>query len=239
MCGRFTYRYTWRQIHEHLAGFTAALSAEALRRADPSPRYNVPPRAIVPVLRAGPDGLDTAEMQWWLIPGWSKSSEAKYATFNARSEDAASKPAFRGPYRHRRCIVPASGFYEWATRADGSKQPQYITRADGAVLYFGGLWDRWADPGTGVELESCTILTAGANAEMSRVHDRMPCIIEPEDVAAWVDPELTARERVAAFLHPAADGLLTMHAVDSRVGNVRNEGEGLTTPVQGAMNSGS
>lgn len=168
-------------------------------------------------------------MQWWLIPHWSKTPEAKYATFNARSEEAAKKPACRDAFTKRRCVIPASGFYEWQKHEDGSKTPHYITRVDDDPLYFAGLWEHWTD-GDAV-LESCTILTTAANEQMKAVHHRMPCILEPEQCPAWMDPEQRDRDAALSFLMPAADGLLTMHAVDPRVGNVRNNDGSLIDPV--------
>ncbi len=226
MCGRYTYKFTWRQIHEHLAAFNIALAEAALEMADPPARYNVAPTTDVPVLRAlkGADHtLDTAAMRWWLVPHWSKEPSTKYPMFNARSEDAASKPSFRGPFKYRRCVIPASGFYEWKKLDDKNKQPYYITRADQHVLYFAGLWDCWRD-----ELESCSILTTTPNAEMAELHNRMPCILEPENVWAWLDPGVQEPEAVQGLLGPAADGVLETRPVSKRVGNTRNDDETLT-----------
>jgi putative SOS response-associated peptidase YedK len=126
-------------------------------------------------------------------------------------------------------VLPVSGFYEWKKDAAGGKQPYYITRADGQPVYFAGLWDCWRD-----ELESCTILTCRPNAEMAKVHSRMPCILEPERIAGWLSPEMEDPEQVAGFLAPAADGVLQMHPVSRRVNNARNQlGEELTAPEPG------
>lgn len=235
MCGRYTYRFTWRQIHEHLSGFGLALEAACVAMAGPAARYNVAPTTDVPVLVArdgeeagkGIGPLSCAMMRWWLVPHWSQEPSTKYPMFNARSETAASKPAFRGPMKYRRCVLPASGFYEWKKIDSKTKQPHYITRADGEVLYFAGLWDCWRD-----ELESCTILTTPANAEMSTVHDRMPCILEPSDVGAWVDPAQRDSAAVQGLLKPAGDGLLELRRVSKRVGNARVDGPELIEPAQ-------
>jgi len=231
MCGRFTYKFTWKQIHEQLEMFGAALSRASRDMRGPKPSYNAAPKSQVPVLRRGDDGLDALEMRWWLLPHWSKTPDIKYATFNARSEDAASKSTFRTPFRKRRCVIPASGFYEWKKLDDETKQPYYITRADGQPIYFAGLWDRWGDPEIGPPIESCAILTTAPNAEMSGVHNRMPCILEPESVAGWLDPAKSTPEELGGYLATAADGLLAMHTVDRRVGNVRNNDAGLIEPV--------
>ena len=229
MCGRFTTKFSWRQIHEQLAAFDIALAEAALEMDDPPVRYNVAPTSDIPVLRAMPGSartLETAAMRWWLVPSWSQEPTSKYATFNARAEDAATKPAFRGPFRRRRCLIPVSGFYEWRKIDDKTKQPYYITRADGELLYFAGLWDCWHD-----ELESCTILTSTPNAEMAQLHNRMPCILEPEQVWAWVDPSQEDTAAVKAMLRPAPDGVLSTWPVSNRVGNTKNDDHDLIVAV--------
>jgi putative SOS response-associated peptidase YedK len=124
-------------------------------------RFNVAPQQgnpqnYVPVLRADADGaLELIDMQWWLLPFWSKEARIKYATFNARVESVASSASFREPFRRRRCLIPARGWYEWQDTA-GGKQPWYFQAADGALLAFAGLWDRWQ--GDGQVIESCTII---------------------------------------------------------------------------------
>lgn len=221
MCGRFTRKYTWREVWEFHEGRSYRGPEE-----DPTPNYNVPPTASVPVIRFDEDGPIACYMQWWLIPSWSKTPEVKYNTFNAKSEEAATKASFCTPFRRRRCVIPASGFYEWQKKgAGGRKRPHYITRADEKPLYFAGLWDRWVDQANDLTIVSCTVLTTKPNAEMQSIHDRMPCILEPEQIAAWCDPKLTDVERIQAFLRPAADGLLVMHEVSPRVGDAKKHND--------------
>ena len=126
-------------------------------------------------------------MRWGLIPGWwKKTAREMPATFNARAESVADKPMFRDAFRNRRCIIPASGFYEW-TGAKGAKQPHLFTAADGSpVLGFAGVWDHCRDPASGDEILSCTIIVCGASAWMQRFHDRMPVILEPKDFDGWL-----------------------------------------------------
>lgn len=236
MCGRLSCQLTWRQIHDQLSAWCVGLTAETLARPDPPTSYNVAPTQAVAVLRAAQtderkDALDGAMLRWWLLPFWSKASTITYPTFNARSEDVAGKPAFREPFRERRCVVPVNGFYEWCKRDDGTKQPYYVTRADGQPTFFAGLWDRWVSPGGEGTIESCTVLTTSPNAEMASIHHRMPCVLEPEAVAGWVDPTTRDPERVGAFLRPAADGVLQKRAVSTRVNNARNDGPDLLGPA--------
>lgn len=223
MCGRFVHEFTWKQLHDYLAVLGVQLSSDFTEHAGPKPSYNVAPSSTVPVIRAEGDALTPAMMKWWLIPSWSKTDQPKYATFNARSEDAATKPVFRSSFRRRRCVLPVSGFYEWQKQAE-TKQPHYIRRADGHPVMFAGLWDRWGDPEIGPQIESCTILTTTPNAKMKALHHRMPCILEPEQLAAWCDSSSTDPISVQRFLEPAADGILDMHPVSTRVNSTRHQG---------------
>jgi putative SOS response-associated peptidase YedK len=230
MCGRYTHLYTWRQIHDQLEGFLTSLRSALAEAEGPELKYNVAPRSEVPVVAVREGTLTPAMMRWWLVPHWSRTPDSKYATFNARSEDAHTKPAFRSAFRKGRCIVPASGFYEWRKNADDTKTPMYITRADGQPLLFAGLTDAWGDASIGPQLETCTVLTTTPNAEMARVHNRMPCVLEPEQVEAWVDADRSVDD-ARSLLRPAADGLLVMHEVGRDVGRVTNQGAHLIEPV--------
>lgn len=230
MCGRYTHLYTWRQIHDLLEAFLASLDSALADAPGPTPSYNVPPKAAVPVVKHNHGALVPAAMQWWLVPHWVKTPDARYATFNARSEDAHTKLSFRDAFRRGRCLIPVSGFYEWRKNADGSKTPMYITRADSQPLLFAGLSDQWGDPSVGPPLESCTVLTTTPNAEMRSVHNRMPCILEPEHAELWINPERSVDD-TRTMLVPAPDGLLTMHEVNNAVGRVTSQGPALIEPV--------
>lgn len=223
--------FTWRGVHDLLAEHGLVLPQELLDAGEPPARYNIAPTSTVPVLVAherSPGVLGVRPMRWWLTPHWARDARPSYAMFNARAETAASKPAFRGPMKGRRCVVPASAFYEWQAFAGGGKRPHAIARADGAPLLLAGVWDRWHD-----ELESCAILTTSANAQMAPIHDRMPCILEPHEVAAWLDPGQDDAARAQALLHPAGDGVLAIHRVSARVGNARVDDPSLLEPVAG------
>jgi len=226
MCGRYTHLFTWRQLYEHLSAVIRTLDAARFTTSGPPKHYNVAPTLDIPALRTEDDGIVPVFLRWWLTPHWSKAPSTKYAMFNARSEDAASKPAFRAPFRKRRCVVPASGFFEWKKLGDKDKQPWYITRADGDPIYFAALWDRWEDPtGEQAPVESCAILTTGPNAEMRELHHRMPCVLEPEDIEAWCDPAMTDPDKAADLLRPAPDGTLEAIAVSTRVNNARKNND--------------
>lgn len=164
---------------------------------------------------------------WGLVPSWSKDRSIGPRLINARSETAAEKPAFRSAFARRRCVVPVSGFYEWQKREEGPKQPYYIYRADGEPLLFAGLWERWGKDDE--ILDTFTILTTEPNEMMSAVHDRMPCVLEREEVELWCGEY--GNDSTRNLLRSAADGVLTMHPVSTRVNNARkNNDAGLVVP---------
>ena len=204
MCGRFTQSYTWAELH-------AVLSPVGLPK-NLRPRYNIAPMTEVDAVIDRGQGREVVAMRWGLVPvWWKKALKDVPSTFNARAETVASKPMFRDAFRRRRCIVPASGFFEW-TDAEGGRQPHYFSAADGEILAFAGLWDRWTDPATGDESLSCTVIVSGANAWMTPYHDRMPVLLGEADVAAWL-----AGEAGPEVLRPAAEASLREWPVSKRV----------------------
>ena len=168
-------------------------------------------------------------MRWGLIPSWwKKTAKEVPSTFNARAETVAQKPMFRSAFKRTRCIVPASGYYEWRA-AEGGKQPYFISAADGAVLSIAGVWDQWKDPKTGELVSSATLIVTGANDFRRRIHDRMPVLLGQHDLDAW----LTGKAGVE-LLRPAPNDLLRMWPVSKRV-NVSSRGDddpGLIEPVE-------
>ena len=133
------------------------------------------------------------------------------ATFNARAESVASKPMFRDAFKCHRCIIPASGYYEWIAKPDG-KQPYFISAADGGVLSFAGLWDRWKSPATGEPLASCTIIVTDANVVTQTIHDRMPVLLNKVDFEPWLSGAAGTE-----LLRPAAEDRVRMWPVSRRV----------------------
>lgn len=210
MCGRFTQAYTWSEVHAFLNVFGTARNLQ--------PRYNIAPTTTVDVVIDRGQGHEIVPMRWGLVPGWwKKTLKDLPATFNARAESVAEKPMFRDAFRRRRCIIPASGFYEWTTEADG-KQPHYFTAADGTILAFAGLWAEWHDPASGEVLLSCTIIVTGASGWMKRFHDRMPMLLEAGDFDAWLRGEAGPE-----VLKPAEWALLQEWPVSRRVNRPGND----------------
>jgi putative SOS response-associated peptidase YedK len=219
MCGRYN-------LHSLMEDVAAQFAAEALTAFEP--RYNLAPTAPVPVVVMTPAGRVITLHRWGLVPSWSRDPAQGARLANARGETVADKPSFRAPFRRGRCIIPADAFYEWQARAGAAKQPYCFLTADGALLGFAGLRDRWEGP-DGV-LDTCTIITTSANALMAPIHDRMPVILARADHAAWLDPA-TPPALLKALLRPCPEGLLRCYPVGRKVGDARNEGPELMAPA--------
>jgi putative SOS response-associated peptidase YedK len=184
---------------------------------DFEPSYNVSPTQRAVIVRGAGGGREAMLASWGLRPAWMRSRKPP---INARAETIATSPMFREALRSRRCVVPVSGFYEWQNvEGAKAKQPWYIHRADREPLLFAGLFEN------GPQGDTFTIITTDANATVRPVHDRMPVVLEPESVAAWLDgPD-------RGLLRPAADGVLSSHKVGAGVGSPRNNDAGLIAPI--------
>jgi putative SOS response-associated peptidase YedK len=212
MCGRFTLATPNQTIAEAFE----LESAPVLK-----PRYNIAPTQPVAAVRTGPSGRELVMLHWGLIPSWAKDVEIGARMINARAETVAEKPAFRRPFRSRRCLILADGFYEW--RRDGErKQPYFITMKDRRPFAFAGLWDRWAAAG-GDRVESCTIITTTPNGVLAPIHDRMPAILPPVAQATWLDATVEESERLQSLLQPFDAAEITAYPVSPRVNNPRND----------------
>ncbi|HXC52899.1 MAG TPA: SOS response-associated peptidase [Candidatus Limnocylindrales bacterium] len=190
-----------------------------------APRYNIAPMQDVVVVRNDGGRRTLAVVRWGLIPMWAKDPAIASKMINARAETAASKPSFRDAMQRRRCIVPASGFYEWK-KEGGRRQPWYFRSRDPRKsLAIAAIWERWRDPDhpeAGI-VETCCLLTTGANQLCAPVHDRMPLILDADGAARWLDPELTDSAALTDLLVPAPDDTLRSHPVSTAVNAVRND----------------
>ncbi len=194
------------------------------------PRFNVAPTQPVPIVRKDDDGQrHFVLVRWGLVPSWAREVGAK-PLINARGETVAEKPSFRNSFRRRRCLVPADAFYEWQARKDGPKQPYLIRRPDRAPFAFAGVWEHWQTP-EGSELESCAIVTTGANATLKPIHHRMPVILDEADWETWLDTSETRTKEAAALMQPAPDDLLETVPVSTRVNSVANDDADLQVQV--------
>jgi len=202
---------------------------------DWTPRYNVAPTQPVPVIRQNPKQpvRELSLMRWGLIPHWAKDPSIANGTINAKSETAASKPAFRDPLKFRRCLIPADGFYEWK-RTGASKQPFCFEVNDGELFAFAGLWDGWKDS-SGQWVKTCSILTTTPNAVTSAVHDRMPVILERDSYDLWLDPAMQNVAAISELLKPYDAGLMRCYPVSTRINRVVNDDEECSRPVEPAQ----
>ena len=183
-------------------------------------RFNIAPTQEAPVVRAANDGgaREVAMLRWGLVPFWAKDLKVGTNMINARSDGVATKPAFREALKQRRCVVPATGFFEWQGEP-GRKQPFAITLPGQKLLAFAGLWERWRPQG-GEPVETFTIITTDANEQVARIHDRMPVILPLEAVDTW----LTAPADQAVKLLKPWEGATELRAVGKYVSSVKNEG---------------
>jgi putative SOS response-associated peptidase YedK len=181
--------------------------------------------------------------RWGLIPSWAKDPSIGARLVNARAETLAEKPAFRGAYAKRRCLVPADGYYEWYQPTDGVvgrsgkplKQPFFIHRTDGHPLAMAGLYEWWKDPDIDPDDPAawrltCTVITTAATDAIGRIHDRMPMVIEARDWASWLDPEANGDPQ--RLLTPAGETGLDAYPVSTAVNNVRNNGPALIEAIE-------
>ncbi|TVR83715.1 MAG: SOS response-associated peptidase [Rhodospirillales bacterium] len=219
MCGRYDLYETPRDV---AAWFRAADSVP-----DFPPRYNIAPSQDAPVLRLDPDGdRELAMLRWGLVPFWAEDVKIGYRTINARAETVHRKPAFRSAFRRRRCLVPATGYYEWQTTHAG-KQPWRFVSAEGPLFAFAGLWERWEK--TDEAVESFTIIVTDANDRARPIHDRMPVILEPADHDIWLGSDDV--DTLRSLLRPLPADRMTCYPVSTRVGDPRNDDAGLIEPV--------
>jgi putative SOS response-associated peptidase YedK len=206
MCGRFVIELTPELVRK-VFGVTGDFP-------DWPARYNIAPTQLIPVVRDAPDGSRRlALLRWGLVPSWSK--EFNEGLINARCETVNEKPSFRQAFRQRRCIIPASGFYEWQ-KVDKGKVPHYIRMADGSPMPFAGIWESWRSP-EGQALESCAILTTAANAAVAPIHDRMPVILHPDEFGRWLDREVHEAEQLAGLFAPYPADRLEAYRVSTLV----------------------
>jgi putative SOS response-associated peptidase YedK len=190
--------------------------------------WNVAPTQMMPITRLHDEKIEQITARWGLIPHWAKDEKIGFKCINARAETVATSPSFRGAYKFgRRCLVPASGFFEWEARPDG-KQPFYFTSPEGSLLACAGLWDKWKKP-DGTEVLSYTIITTAPNDFVARFHDRMPVVLDERDYGRWLDGSEDPKELLKACHNEA----LYNYPVSRKVNSVRNNDAALVAPLEG------
>jgi putative SOS response-associated peptidase YedK len=215
MCNRFAFVYSEQEVLELRDTFGLVDLDKALL----IPRYNIPPTTQIAIVRqddGGKRSLSTA--RWSLIPSWQKADAKLPFLTNARSEKAAEKPSFRTAFKKRRCIIPASGFFEWKTV--GKDKFPYYTRLKHGLMPFAGLWETWNSPEGPVD--SAAILTTSSNLLVGALHDRMPCILEPGHFSHWLDPKEQNPEDIMPMLQPFPDKQMKMWPVSQKVNSVKS-----------------
>lgn len=217
MCGR----YTLSRTEEILQRFQIEPNGVQLE-----PRYNIAPDAIMPVVVRG-ERNRIEMMKWGLVPSWSK--DGKSLAINARIETLLSKPSFRRPIRQHRCLIPATGFYEWK-KETSEKTPYHIRRKDGGLFAFAGIYDRWKNPQDG-ETASYAILTTAPNPLMAAVHNRMPVILDREQELPWLSAAPEETETLLASLAPLSENQIELYPVSRRVNWAGNDGPELIRPA--------
>ena len=188
------------------------------------PRFNIAPTQAVAIVRQNPFAgeRELTFAHWGLIPGWAKDTSWAARLINARSETAAEKPSFRSAFKRRRCLIPATCFYEWK-REKGGRQPYRFGMVDGSYVAMAGLWEHWQGP-DGHEIESCTILTTEANEFMGSFHHRMPVILHPRQYDMWLTAEEWAVPGLRDLCRPCPDDVLDVHQASALLNNPGNEG---------------
>jgi putative SOS response-associated peptidase YedK len=222
MCGRFALVQSPRDLEEIFA--VAGLEPFP-------PRYNIAPTQPVLTVVAAPPREPGSNLpdrrallaRWGLIPGWAKNPNDLPLLFNARSETAAEKAAFRAAMRHRRALIPASGFYEWRREKGRTGQAYWVRPKAGGAIAFAGLMETWLEPG-GSEIDTAAILTTAANRDLAGIHDRMPVVIGPADFSRWLDCVNNEPRDVAGLMRPAEPGFFEAIPVSSAVNKVANVG---------------
>ncbi|HEX8734950.1 MAG TPA: SOS response-associated peptidase [Pyrinomonadaceae bacterium] len=209
MCGRFTNRAKPEQIKTEFK--VGKLNPDIYKE-----RYNIAPAQMIDVvLETGEREL--SQFKWGLIPSWAKDADIGNRMINARAETLTEKPSFRDAFKKRRCIIPASGFYEWQKKGSGAKQPFYFYLKEKEVFGFAGLWEEWIDKTSGDVLETCTIITTEANDVLKPVHERMPVILKAANYDEWLDPKENNTDRLQKLLAPYPADEMSSHAVSTSV----------------------
>ena len=220
MCGRFNLMATGEAIVEHF---------HLRRLLKYQPDYNIPPGQKILTVVALDDGSHKGvNLHWGLIPSWSKDRKIANRLINARAETLTEKPSFRGAYRKRRCLIPATGFFEWK-QIGTRKQPYHIHYPDNHLLAFAGLWEYWE--GDNETIYSCAIITTAAEAFMKSIHHRMPAIITPDYYSAWLDKSTPTIDLLGSAQTAAYDGLIPT-PISNRINNPIHNDEACLRPIR-------
>jgi putative SOS response-associated peptidase YedK len=230
MCGRLTLAATPDEVRR-LFGYDD--------QPNFPPRYNIAPTQPLAIVTNYESRRRFMLVRWGLIPAWAKNPADLPLMINARAETIVDKPSFRGSFRHRRMLVPTTGFYEWkksATAKKGESQPYFIQPAETTLMAFAGVWETFLGA-DGSEIDTAAIITLPANGLMRQIHDRMPAVVQPKDFDRWLDCRETSPAEAMALIPPVADDFLEAFPVSTRVNKVVNDDESLIVPQAEGLRS--
>ena len=230
MCGRFATTATVDEIGEAF-DVTSGLNIP--------PRYNIAPTQVVSVICHPEEApilkdkttRELVYMNWGLVPHWSKKLPSGKPMINARSETVHQKPSFRGPFRHKRCLVPTNGYYEWKT-ISGLKMPYYVSLKSDEVFAMAGIWDVWTGPGSESWLETMALVTKVASPFLQKVHHRMPVMLGQKDFSMWLGEGQEGEKDIFKKLTPLKDDVFEIQKVSRRINNNSYEGSDLVKPIK-------
>lgn len=224
MCGRYT-------LEDNLEKMEKWFDADAEDIEQLSPNYNVAPTTEMPVVGENREDKRTIRrFRWGYIPFWAEEEDTEYSMINARAESLESKRSYKRSFEQYRCLVPASGFYEWKGEK-GNKTPYYIYPSHEPLFSFAGLYNIWESP-EGEKIPTYTIITTDANEKVGEIHDRMPGMLLKEEWDKWLDPENHDTRTLQELLQPFPDDAMELYQVSREVNNVQNNSEDLIEPVE-------
>jgi putative SOS response-associated peptidase YedK len=226
MCGRFIVSYSL----EELKGFLSETFDIFDFENEYEPRYNVAPgQQVLSVISDG-EKYRVGTFKWGLVPSFSKDEKVGYKMINARSETVTEKYSFKESFKNKRCVILSDGFYEW-DKVGGSKGPYLFTKKDDKMFGYAGLWSRFIQE-DGTPLHTCTILTTKANPLLSDIHDRMPIMMNDNEMKLWLDPKVKDEELLISLLKEYDENDMKRHQVSKRVNKVINDDPTLINEVE-------
>jgi putative SOS response-associated peptidase YedK len=219
MCGRFAITIPSDAMSQLFA-------AQPVNNLPDVPNFNVCPTNFIHVITFNGLERKLESLRWGFVPNWYQAVNAGPLLINARSETVAQKPAFANASRERRCLIPCSGFYEWSEDLEGNKIPWFLKRNDGAPLVFGGVWQEWGDE-TAI-VKTCAIVTTASNSKLSKIHHRLPLVLERSDWGFWLGEE---GHGASCLMMPTANDILTAYKVSNNINSNMSSGPDLMSPV--------
>jgi putative SOS response-associated peptidase YedK len=223
MCGRFVQNFTFETFQDNFNIQTA--------EAEIPPNFNVAPTQEILTIIKDDNENKLERFHWGLVPFWAKDVSVGSRMINARAETVASKPSFRNAFKKRRCLIPASGFYEWKGEK-GHKQPYYIIIPTDEPFAFAGLWETWTDKDDDSIYKSCTIITTSASKSIVELHNRMPVILNPEVYEKWLNAEIQKPKELESILKDGSINEMKYHPVSKLVNSVKNNDPNCIKPIE-------